>query len=74
MEIINSDTFEHDPLLASYLIIAKLYKNSETQDKYIDGFMNKWKTVFKYPDENEGYTFKEYTDDLRELIKVLRQF
>ncbi len=72
--IINSDTFEHEPLLASYLIIARLYKNSETQDKYIDDFMNKWKTVFKYPDENKEYTFKEYKDELRELIKALRQF
>lgn len=72
--IINSDTFNHDPLLAAYLIIAKLYKNSKIQDKYIGNFINKWETVFEYPEENEKYTFKEYTDELRELIKILRQF
>ena len=50
--IINSDTFNHNPLLVSYLIIAKLYKNSKIQDQYIGDFINKWKTVFEYPDEN----------------------
>lgn len=70
--IINSDTFEHEPLLASYLIIAKLYKNSEIQDKYISEFINKWGTVFQYPDENAECTFKEYTNELRELIENLR--
>lgn len=48
--IINSDTFAHNPLLASYLVIAKLYKNSKIQDK--------WETVFEYPDENENIHLK----------------
>lgn len=69
--IVNSDNFERNPLLASYLIIARLYKNSEIQDKYIEEFICKWKTVFQFSNENEEYTFKEYTDELRDLIKNL---
>lgn len=72
--IINSDTFEHSPLLAAYLVITKLYKDVEIQDKYIEKFIDKWKTVFEYPDENEEYTFEEYADELRELIRALKQF
>lgn len=70
--IVNSDVFEHNPLLASYLIIAKLYRKSETQDCCIEKFVNKWETIFKYPDENEKYTFKEYIDELRDLIENLK--
>lgn len=70
--IINSGTFERNPLLASYLIIARLYKNSGIQDKYIEEFINKWETVFQFPNENEEYTFREYTDELRDLIKNLK--
>lgn len=70
--IVNSGTFEHNPLLASYLIIARLYKNSKIQDKYIEEFINKWETVFQFPNENEEYTFKEYTDELKDLIKILK--
>lgn len=70
--IVNSDVFEHDPLLASYLIIARLYKKSQFQEDHIGDFINKWESVFKYPDTNQKYTFKEYTDELNGLIVALK--
>lgn len=70
--IVNSGEFERQPLLASYLVIAKLYNNSETQDNLIDKFINKWGTVFEYPDENHEYTFQQYLKELRTLIQKLR--
>ncbi|MCM1315233.1 MAG: hypothetical protein NC244_07700 [Alistipes senegalensis] len=71
--IVDSDIFEHKPLLAAYLVIAKLYNSTEFQDKQIETFINKWETIFEYPLENEEHSFKEYADELRKLIKTLKQ-
>lgn len=67
--LIGADALEDKPLDAAILSIGKLYCGDH--DEEIDKFLDTWKTVFKYPDENAQYTMEQYIDELEKLINLL---
>lgn len=68
--IIEASNFERNPFYAAIICISRLY--SGMFDDKIDQFVCTWETVFKYPDENQEYTIKQYIEELRELISIMK--
>lgn len=72
--LVEAGLYESDPLEAAILCVAKLGATVSPKSvayQKADEFIDKWRTIFRYPDENEGYTFEEYLKDLDEVIALL---
>lgn len=68
--LITAGHFEYNPLDAALMCISRLY--SYDDDNKIDEFYCKWSSIFKYPEENPEYTIQQYTDELKQLIEILK--
>lgn len=66
--LISADKFEKYPLWAAIIGLAPFYKYD---DDAVAVFMDKYLTVFEYPDENSNVTFNEYYNELHALIEKL---
>mgnify|MGYP004609039619 FL=1 len=66
----NADVYERYPYLAAVICISRLI--TKQNEHVADHFVNTWKTVFEYPDENHEYTFEQYAKELRELVNKLK--
>lgn len=64
-----ADVYERYPYLAAVICIGRLVTNANEHEA--DKFVDKWKTVFEYPDENATYTFEQYAKELKELVHEL---
>ena len=71
--IVSADWFEKRPFDAAIICITKLYRKdlSQSQINEVNDFINTWKTVFDYPDENLNYTVAVYINELKNLINQL---
>ena len=71
--IVSADWFEKRPFDAAIICITKLYHKglSKSQIDEVNTFINTWKTVFDYPDENPNCTVDMYINQLRNLIDRL---
>ena len=66
----DADNFEHDPYSAAIMIVSFLYATGkETDDSKFTPFLEKYHTIFKYPDENDASgKVSEYIKELDDII------
>ena len=66
----DADNFEHDPYSAAIMIVSFLYATGkETDDSKFTPFLDKYHTIFKYPDENDALgKVSEYIEELDAII------
>lgn len=72
----DADNFEQHPMDAAVMVVsyihAKGLQHSETQ---YDEFLFKYRTVFRYPDENDAANeVRNYIDDLTEIVEEYTQY
>lgn len=70
MGIANADHLESNPMDAAIVVFAPLYKEYISDLSEIDNFMDKFSSIFNYPEDYEydESVVKEYISGLEELI------
>lgn len=75
--LVEAGVYENYPLEAAVLCVAKLgavVNPKSVVYQKADAFIDKWRTIFRYPDENAEYTFEEYLKDLDGVIALLQAY
>lgn len=68
--LINADSFECNPFDAAIMVVSYIYaKNLKVEETQLNEFVNKYYTIFTYPDEqNILVEADNYINDLRQII------
>ena len=67
----DADYFEGHPIQAAVLVVAYVHaKGLESGPYQYDEFLNKYETIFEYPDENDAATeIRNYINDVTEIVE-----
>lgn len=67
----DADYFEDHPIQAAVLVVSYIHANYRESGPYqFDEFLNKYETIFEYPDENNAADeVRNYIDKLSSIVK-----
>lgn len=67
----DADYFEGHPIQAAVLVVAYVHaKGLEVNPYQYDEILNKYETIFEYPDENNARgEVRNYIDDVTEIVE-----
>ena len=68
--MVDADYFEGHPIQAAVLVVSYIYANHRESGPYqFDEYLNKYETIFEYPDENNAIAeVRKYIDDLSAIV------
>ena len=67
----DADYFEGHPIQAAVLVVSYIHANHRESGPYqFDEFLNKYETIFEYPDENNAADeVRNYIDELSAIVE-----
>ena len=67
----DADYFEGHPIQAAVLVVSYIHANHRESGPYqFDEFLNKYETIFEYPDENNAADeVRNYIDELSSIVE-----
>lgn len=68
----DADNFEYRPMDAAVMIVSYIYaKELDTDEKKYHKFLDKYDTIFNYPDENNAANeVKNYITELERIVDM----
>lgn len=66
----DADNFESRPMDAAIMVVSYIHaKGMQSSETQFDEFLNKYDTIFTYPDENDAKNkVEQYIDELVQIV------